>query len=336
MAEPAAPPLRRRQLVDHGKTHVLDRDHHELGDAIAPVNLVVRRRVGVEQRHRQLAPVARVDQARRVHDGHPVPRRQPAPGQHQAGVPLGNGDGDARRHHGPPAAGGEHHARTGHQVGAGIARAGVGRQGKVGVEAEDGKLGHGAGQPTIGPMLAWMDLEMTGLDADRDVILEIAVLVTDDDLTIVAEGPDLVVHAPKEALDAMEQVVVKMHADSGLRVAVEASTLSVEQAGVAVLEFLRKHVPEARTVPLCGNSIATDRRFLARYLPEVDNWFHYRSIDVSTVKELCRRWYPEAYRAAPDKAGGHRAMDDIRESVAELAYYRTAIFMAPAPTAPPE
>jgi oligoribonuclease len=181
-------------------------------------------------------------------------------------------------------------------------------------------------------MLAWMDLEMTGLDAAHDVILEIAVLLTDDDLAIVAEGPDLVVQARAEALDAMDDVVVKMHADSGLRTAVEASTLSVEQAGVAVLEFLRQHLPEAGTVPLCGNSIATDRRFLARHLPEVDGWFHYRSIDVSTVKELCRRWYPEAFKAAPVKAGGHRAMDDIRESVAELAYYRRAIFLPrPAP-----
>ena len=170
---------------------------------------------------------------------------------------------------------------------------------------------------------------MTGLDADHDVILEIAVLVTDDDLAIIAEGPDLVVHAPAEALGAMDDIVVKMHADSGLRVAVEASTLSVEQAGVAVMEFLRQHVREAGTVPLCGNSIATDRRFLARYLPEVDGWFHYRSIDVSTVKELCRRWYPNVFKAAPVKAGGHRAMDDIRESVAELAYYRTAIFLPP-------
>ena len=187
-------------------------------------------------------------------------------------------------------------------------------------------------------MLAWIDLEMTGLDSDKDVILEIAVLVTDDELTILAEGPDLVVHAPVEALDAMDPVVVKMHADSGLRTAVEASTVSLEQAGATVMEFLQKHLPVPRTVPLCGNSIATDRRFLARYLPEVDNWFHYRSIDVSTVKELCRRWYPEAYKAAPAKAGGHRAMDDIRESVKELAYYRSAIFLptpAPAPAPAP-
>ena len=185
-------------------------------------------------------------------------------------------------------------------------------------------------------MLAWIDLEMTGLDADRHVILEIAVLVTDDDLAIVAEGPDLVVHAPAEALDAMDEVVVRMHGESGLRTEVEASTLSVEQAGTAVLEFLRQHIPDAGTVPLCGNSIATDRGFLVRYLPEVDAWFHYRSIDVSTVKELCRRWYPEAYKAAPTKAGGHRALDDIRESVAELAYYRSAIFQPPTEAPAPD
>ncbi len=175
-------------------------------------------------------------------------------------------------------------------------------------------------------MLAWIDLEMTGLDPERDLILEIAVLVTDDDLVIVAEGPDLVVHQPGAALDAMDPVVVKMHDDSGLRKAVEASTVSLEEAGAAVLAFLRQHLPTPRTVPLCGNSIGTDRSFLIRHLPEVDAWLHYRSIDVSTVKELCRRWYPDAYEAAPVKAGHHRALDDIRESVAELAYYRSTIF----------
>jgi oligoribonuclease len=184
-------------------------------------------------------------------------------------------------------------------------------------------------------MLAWIDLEMTGLDADRDVILEIAALVTDDDLNLVADGPDLVVHQPADALDAMDKVVTKMHRVSGLRDAVEASTISLDQAGKAVLEFLRQHVPDAGTVPLCGNSIATDRRFLARHLPELEDYFHYRSIDVSTVKELCRRWYPEAYAAAPSKAGHHRALDDIRESVAELAYYRSTIFRAQQPPSAP-
>jgi len=178
-------------------------------------------------------------------------------------------------------------------------------------------------------MLAWMDLEMTGLDADRHVILEIAALVTDDDLQLVADGPDLVVHQPAAALDAMDKVVTKMHRQSGLRDAVEASTVSLAEAGKAVLEFVRRHAPDAGVVPLCGNSIATDRRFLARHLPELEAHFHYRSVDVSTVKELCRRWYPEAYAGAPTKAGHHRALDDIRESVAELAYYRSAIFRPP-------
>ncbi len=175
-------------------------------------------------------------------------------------------------------------------------------------------------------MLAWIDLEMTGLDPSTEVIVEIAVLITDDDLEIVAEGPDLVVSQPAEKLGGMADVVRRMHASSGLTVAVEASTTSLEEAGRQVLDFLRQHIPEAGTVPLCGNSIGTDRRFLAAYLPELDRFFHYRSIDVSTVKELCRRWYPDAYGAAPAKASAHRALDDIRESVKELAYYRDTIF----------
>ncbi|MEA2687233.1 MAG: oligoribonuclease [Actinomycetota bacterium] len=175
-------------------------------------------------------------------------------------------------------------------------------------------------------MLAWIDLEMTGLDPSTEVIVEIAVLVTDDDLEIVAEGPDIVVSQPAEKLAAMGDVVRHMHAKSGLTVAVEASTTSLDDAGRQVLDFLRQHIPQPGTVPLCGNSIATDRRFLAAYLPDVDRFFHYRSIDVSTVKELARRWYPEAYAAAPDKTGAHRALDDIRESVKELRHYRDTVF----------
>ena len=175
-------------------------------------------------------------------------------------------------------------------------------------------------------MLVWMDLEMTGLDPDRDVIVEIATLVTDDDLAVVAEGPDLVVHQPPEALARMEDVVRTMHSASGLLSAIETSTVSLEEAGRATLDFIRTHAAEPRTVPLCGNSIGTDRRFLAAYLPDIESHLHYRPIDVSTVKELCRRWYPEAFAAAPEKKGGHRALDDIRESVAELAYYRSAVF----------
>ncbi len=171
-----------------------------------------------------------------------------------------------------------------------------------------------------------MDLEMTGLDPATNVIVEIATMVTDDDLVIVAEGPDLVIHQPEAAMAAMDKVVRKMHAHSGLTDAVAVSTLTLADAGAATLEFIKSHVPEAATVPLCGNSIATDRRFLAAYLSEIENWLHYRSIDVSTVKELCRRWYPEAFASVPHKRGAHRALDDIRESIAELAYYRQAVF----------
>jgi oligoribonuclease len=171
-----------------------------------------------------------------------------------------------------------------------------------------------------------MDLEMTGLDPARHTIVEIATMVTDDDLAVVAEGPDLVIHADADALATMDEFVRNMHTKSGLLKAVEASTLSLADAGTQTLEFIQAHVPEKRTVPLCGNSIGTDRRFLDAQLPDVENWLHYRSVDVSTVKELCRRWYPEAYADAPAKATTHRALEDIKESVAELSYYRTAIF----------
>ncbi len=178
-------------------------------------------------------------------------------------------------------------------------------------------------------MLVWLDLEMTGLDPSRHVIVEIATLVTDNDLDVVAEGPDLVVHHPPEVLEQMDDVVRKMHERSGLLDAIVDSSLTLEEAGRATLEFVKSHVPDAQSAPLCGNSIGTDRRFLAVHLPDLDNHLHYRSIDVSTVKELCRRWYPEAFSAAPSKAGAHRALGDIRESVAELRYYRSAIFRSP-------
>ncbi len=185
-----------------------------------------------------------------------------------------------------------------------------------------------------------MDLEMTGLDVGRHVILEIATLVTDDELVVVEEGPDLVVAATAEQLAAMDEFVREMHSRSGLLEEVASSTVTLEEAGDATLEFIRRQVPQARSVPLAGNSIGTDRRFLAAYLPAVDEYLHYRSVDVSTVKELAARWFPKAAKRAPHKAGGHRAMDDIRESVAELAYYRSTVFrepeMAPAPAPEPE
>jgi oligoribonuclease len=180
-------------------------------------------------------------------------------------------------------------------------------------------------------VLVWMDLEMTGLEPDTDVIVEIATLVTDDNLNIVAEGPDLVVHQPANVLAIMKPIVVEMHTKSGLLGAITSSTITLEDAGAATLEFIKLHVPEARTVPLCGNSIGTDRRFLAKYLPEIENYLHYRSVDVSSVKELAKRWFPKSGIDRPNKGGMHRAMDDVRESVRELQYYREKFFVSELP-----
>jgi len=172
---------------------------------------------------------------------------------------------------------------------------------------------------------------MTGLDPTADRIVEIATLITDDDLNIVAEGPDLVVHQPPEVLTARADVVVAMHTRSGLLDEIASSTTTLETAGAATLAFLREHIPAARSVPLCGNSIGTDRRFLLAYLPEIEEYLHYRSVDVSSIKEVLKRWNPAVLDAAPKKAEGHRALDDIRESVAELRYYREHAFTAPTP-----
>ena len=175
--------------------------------------------------------------------------------------------------------------------------------------------------------LVWMDLEMTGLDPTKDVIVEIATLVTDAELNIVAEGPDLVVHIDDTLVEGMGEVVKNMHAKSGLSEAIRKSTVTLEEAGAATLAFIKEHVPQARTAPLCGNSIGTDRRFLLAYLPEIEEYLHYRSVDVSTVKELVSRWYPELYAKRPNKSGNHRALGDIIDSVAELRYYRDAVFL---------
>lgn len=171
-----------------------------------------------------------------------------------------------------------------------------------------------------------MDLEMTGLDHTSDVIVEIATLITDDELNVIAEGPDLVVHATDEELALMDPFVVDMHTRSGLLELIKASTISLEEAGAQTLEFIKAHIPKERTVPLCGNSIGMDRRFLQAYLPDIENWLHYRSVDVSTIKELTKRWYPTALQGVPRKATAHRAMDDIRESLEELRFYRTSVF----------
>jgi oligoribonuclease len=182
-------------------------------------------------------------------------------------------------------------------------------------------------------MLLWMDLEMTGLDPSRDVIVEIATLATDDDLNILAEGPDLVIHADDDLLGSMEGVVRGMHERSGLLSGIRASTITVSEAEQATLEFMKEFAREPRSVPLCGNSIGTDRRFLLAQMPSIEEWLHYRSIDVSTIKELARRWYPEILQGAPKKRGLHRALDDIRASVEELKYYRKTFFVERVPAA---
>jgi len=176
-------------------------------------------------------------------------------------------------------------------------------------------------------MLAWMDLEMTGLDPDRHVIVEIATIITNDDLKVIAESPDMVIHASDEELARMDDFVTNMHTKSGLLDEIKASSISLDEAGRVTLEFLAEHIDEPRTVPLCGNSIGTDRRFLAKQLPDIEEFLHYRSVDVSTLKELARRWNPAALEGAPAKAGGHRALDDIRESLEELRYYRGALLL---------
>jgi oligoribonuclease len=182
-------------------------------------------------------------------------------------------------------------------------------------------------------VLVWMDLEMTGLDPARHVIVEIATLVTDDQLNIIAEGPDLVVHQDDAALAEMDEVVVEMHTKSGLLDAIRSSTISLADAGAQTLEFIKQHVTEARRVPLCGNSIGMDRRFLAAYLPEIEEYLHYRSVDVSTVKELVKRWYPALNSGRPRKAGSHRAMDDVIESISEMNFYREHVFVHEVPSA---
>ena len=174
-------------------------------------------------------------------------------------------------------------------------------------------------------LMVWMDLEMTGLDPERERIIEIAALITDSELEIVAEGPNLVVHQSDELLAAMDEWNTKHHGDSGLTQRVRESTLDEETAAQALLEFMQQHVPE-RSAPLAGNSVHQDRRFLRRYMPEVDDYLHYRIIDVSTIKELGRRWHADAYAAAPKKETRHRALEDIKESIQELRYWRSSIF----------
>jgi len=176
-----------------------------------------------------------------------------------------------------------------------------------------------------GERLVWVDLEMTGLDVERERILEIATIVTDGELNVIAEGPELVVHQSAAVLDAMNDWNQKHHGESGLIDRVRASKIDDAEAERLTLEFVAQHVP-AKTAPLAGNSIHQDRLFLSAYMKAFEAHLHYRNVDVSTLKELVRRWYPTEYDARPKKKGSHRALDDIRESIDELRYYRSSVF----------
>lgn len=180
--------------------------------------------------------------------------------------------------------------------------------------------------PAKNDRLVWIDLEMTGLDPERHVIVEVAAVVTDAELTVLDEGLDLVVHATEEQLGQMDDFVTKMHANSGLDEEIRTSTVTIEEAEEAVLRLVEKHCDPNHPAPLAGNSIATDRTFIRAYMPRLDKALHYRMIDVSTIKELARRWHPRAYYNQPDKGMAHRALQDIIESIRELDFYRRSVF----------
>ncbi|HEV7205081.1 MAG TPA: oligoribonuclease [Jatrophihabitans sp.] len=175
--------------------------------------------------------------------------------------------------------------------------------------------------------LVWIDCEMTGLDLRRDALIEVAVVVTDAELNLLDEGLDVIIHAADDVLDTMIPFVRDMHASSGLTEAVRTSTVGLGEAEKLVLDYVKSHIPDARSAPLCGNSIGTDRGFLARDMPALDEHLHYRMVDVSSIKELAKRWYPRVYQCQPEKGLAHRALADILESIRELAYYRATLFV---------
>jgi oligoribonuclease len=181
----------------------------------------------------------------------------------------------------------------------------------------------------VSDLLVWIDCEMTGLDLRRDALIEIAAVVTDAELNALDSGVDVIIKVADDVLDTMIPLVREMHAKSGLTEAVRASTVSLGEAETVVLDYVRSHVPEANVAPLCGNSIATDRGFIARDMPSLDEHLHYRMIDVSSIKELAKRWYPRVYQSQPEKGLAHRALTDVLESVQELRYYRQTLFVAP-------
>jgi len=179
----------------------------------------------------------------------------------------------------------------------------------------------------VSDRLVWIDCEMTGLDLARDALIEVAVIITDAELRPLDQGLDVIIHSGDDVLETMVPFVRDMHASSGLTEAVRASTITLGAAEGLVLDYIKSHVPEANTAPLCGNSIATDRGFLNRDMPSLDEHLHYRMIDVSSVKELAKRWYPRVYQSQPAKGLAHRALADIRESIQELEFYRRTLFV---------
>ncbi|HEY4570860.1 MAG TPA: oligoribonuclease [Kribbella sp.] len=182
--------------------------------------------------------------------------------------------------------------------------------------------------------LVWIDCEMTGLDLARDALIEVAAIVTDGELDPLDDGIEVIIHAADDLLDTMVPVVRDMHSSSGLTEAVRTSRITLGEAEKRVLDYVKSHVPEPRSAPLCGNSIGTDRGFVARDMPTLDEYLHYRMVDVSSIKELAKRWYPRVYQSQPEKGLRHRALDDIRESITELAYYRATVFVPlPGPSA---
>jgi oligoribonuclease len=180
---------------------------------------------------------------------------------------------------------------------------------------------------SVADLLVWIDCEMTGLDLGKDALIEVAALVTDPDLNVLGAGVDVVIHADEQALAGMPEIVRAMHERSGLTEEVRRSSVSLAEAEDLVMDYVSSLVKDPRSAPLCGNSIATDRGFLARDMPRLDAHLHYRMIDVSSIKELCRRWYPRVYFGQPAKGLAHRALADIRESIRELEYYRRTVFV---------
>jgi oligoribonuclease len=319
---------------------VLDGLDDQLRDPVALGDDEVMVGIGVDQEDFKFSSVARIDQPRRVQARHAVVERQAAPGLDEAGIAVRNRDRYAGGHESPSSArrNGDIVVRV--EVRSGIAGVRIRRCVRLVVEQRDGYFEHPTRLPgllapfsrrltSLRSVLAWIDLEMTGLEPSRHKIVEIASLITDDDLEIIAEGPQLVIGASPSELAEMDDFVTSMHTSSGLLAEIETTSRSIADAQVETLAFLASYIDEAGTVPLAGNSIGTDRRFLATQMPEIENFLHYRSVDVSTIKELARRWYPEVYANAPEKGGNHRALDDIKESLNELRYYRTHLFAPP-------